>query len=152
MKTSLTRFMDTKPDVWKLATRQEKIAAMLSLTGLPSRKSISPEVEVESYMVALEKVTRYSLIKASKSILQGALGHAFLPSPAELRLQCDKAMAPFNEQREREHRKKRARENFDSYQGLKQPTSESRARVNKILTEFKAGITQDKLSDIKKSK
>jgi hypothetical protein len=46
------------------------------------------------YLIALDGVTRYSLEKATRKILQGALGHPFMPSPPELRIECDRIMQP----------------------------------------------------------
>ncbi len=51
--------------------------------------------------MALEGVTRHGLAEAVRFILRGALGHGFMPSPPELRLQCDKAMQWHIEEAER---------------------------------------------------
>lgn len=94
-------------DAWAKATDQDKIKALASLNSLPSRQTDTVEVSEAGYFVALEGVTRYGLTEAVRAILKGALGHAFFPSPPELRMQCDKAMGWPERQRERELRNQR---------------------------------------------
>jgi hypothetical protein len=55
-----------------------------------------------AYEVALEGVSRWALAQATREILQGSLGHAFLPSPPELRREVDRVMAPHLAARRRE--------------------------------------------------
>jgi len=55
--------------------------------------------------VALEGVTRHGLAEAVRFILRGALGHGFMPSPPELRIQCDKAMQWHHDEAERIRRR-----------------------------------------------
>ena len=93
----------------------------------------SEALDRASYYVALEDVTRHGLSEAVRAILRGALGHAFFPSPPELRIQCDKAM----EWHERERDRIRRRE--ESAKGLGRPvehSEESKARVAKLYAEF----------------
>lgn len=79
-------------DVWKPASEEDQLKALILLAGLPSRAPDDEGTHKAAYFLALQGVTRYGLQEAVKSILQGALGHAFFPSPPELRIQCDKAM------------------------------------------------------------
>jgi hypothetical protein len=94
-------------DVWKPATEVEKIQALVTLSGLPSRETTAGEIDNAAFMMALDGVTRYGLSEAVRFILRGALDHAFLPSPPELRIQCDKAMEYHKQMRERIARQER---------------------------------------------
>lgn len=95
----------TPPDVWTLATADDKTKALAIFSPLPSRQAYSAEFDEAVYMVALEGVTRYGLSEAVRKIVQGALGHGFFPNPVELRMQCDKAMSFHREMRERIERR-----------------------------------------------
>jgi hypothetical protein len=79
----------------------------VTLSGLPSRETTAGEIDNAAFMMALEGVTRHGLSEAVRFILRGALGHAFLPSPPELRIQCDKAMEHHKQMRERIARQER---------------------------------------------
>ena len=52
-----------------------------------------------TFFVALDGTYRHGLVEAVKFILRGALGHAFFPSPPELRMQHDKCMAHHGDMR-----------------------------------------------------
>jgi len=67
------------------------------LSSLPSRASVSDQINLAGYYIALEDVSRHGLQTATKLILQGSLGHTFLPSPPELRQECNKVMKPILE-------------------------------------------------------
>lgn len=77
------------------------IQALVTLSALPSRATSSATIDKVAFLTALDGVTRYGLGEAVKAILKGALAHAFLPSPPELRMQCDKAMEHHVRMRER---------------------------------------------------
>ena len=79
-------------DVWSLASQQDQIKALVLLASLPARETGDAQVDKAAYYIALDGVTRFGLAEAVKAVLQGRLGHAFFPSAAELRIQCDKAM------------------------------------------------------------
>ncbi len=73
---------------------------MAGLTSvLPSRALENGEAEKLAYKKALVGVTRYGLETAVDNILRGSLGHGFMPSPPELRLQIDAVMKPILEAR-----------------------------------------------------
>ena len=93
-------------DVWKPATEADKISALAALGSLPSRQT-SGALDKAAYYLALDGVTRFGLSEAVKAILRGRLGHAFFPSPPELRMQCDKAMEHHVQMRERIARRQR---------------------------------------------
>lgn len=124
-------------DVWKLATEGEQIQSLSLLAGLPAREADDVRVDKPAYYIALRGVTSYGLREAVKSILQGGLGHAFFPSPAELRLECDRHMKSFERQRTREKMlADHARENreFDRIRSERSP--ESVARVKALYERF----------------
>lgn len=113
------------------------------LSSLPSRASADDQVNVAGFYMALEGVTRHGLQTATKQIMQGSLGHAFLPSPPELRQECDKVMKPilearaWNSERERvlkeQSDEKRQRETSQALW-----TPESRARATAMWEATKA--------------
>ncbi len=94
-------------DVWKKSTGTDWLQALVLLASLPSRAADSSGIEKAAYEIALEGTTKHGLFHACKAILQGHLGHAFFPSPAELRQQCDEAMKHHVEMRDRiQHRQR----------------------------------------------
>ena len=97
--------LQIRQDVWTPATEADKAAALVSLAGLPSRQTSSAELDRAAFYVALEGVTRHGLAEAVRFILRGALGHGFMPSPPELRIQCDKAMQWHHDEAERIRRR-----------------------------------------------
>lgn len=92
-------------NVWIPATEMDKMGALASLAGLPSRQTSSEDLDRAAYYVALDGVTRHGLAEAVRFILKGSLGHAFMPSPPELRIQCDKAMQWHHDEAERIRRR-----------------------------------------------
>lgn len=97
----------------------------------------SEALDRASYYLALEGVTRYGLAEAVKTILQNGLGHAFFPSPPELRGQCDKAMAPHEDQRARAVRYERIAKEQAECRPV-QKTPEQIARARRLLAGFHA--------------
>ncbi|MBV2144220.1 hypothetical protein KUG47_12020 [Falsochrobactrum sp. TDYN1] len=81
------------------------------------------------FYLALEGVTRHGLQTATKRILQGSLGHAFLPSPPELRQECERVMKPILEARVRDNQERRIREEMAKDKPVAKWTPESRARA-----------------------
>lgn len=130
----MTNLPSIAQDVWKPATEADKMAALAGLGSLPSRATSSATLDKAAYYVALEGVTRYGLARAVKAILQGALGHEFFPSPPALRAQCDKAMEPHEEIRDRvRHREQLKAERIPD---RPEPTPEEKARVAAIYRRF----------------
>ena len=132
-------------DVWKPATEKEKIQALVTLSALPSRATTAGDLDNAAFMTALDGVTRYGLVEGVKAILRGSLGHAFLPSPPELRLECDKAMS-WHELEARRIRQ-RERENAEwnrQHGGWRPPTATEKARVAKLYADFCAGYEKKK--------
>jgi len=132
-------------DVWKPATDTDKLKALASLGGLPSRQTSSAEFDQATFFVALDGVTRYGLAEAVKAILQNALGHAFFPSPPELRGQCDKAMQWHEDEARRiRHQERIAAERIPP---RVEPTPEQKARVAAAHEQFLASIDAGKTAD-----
>jgi cytosine/adenosine deaminase-related metal-dependent hydrolase len=133
-------------DVWSLATEADKLAALASLGSLPSRATSSENLDKAGYFVALEGVTRYGLSTAIRAILQGALDHAFFPSPPELRKQCDKAMEPHREMRARIAMQERIR--AEQPPPIPQRTPEQVARVAAAYERFRGCVEDTKAKEI----
>ncbi|MBB2709762.1 hypothetical protein N2597_07540 [Rhizobium sophoriradicis] len=55
-----------------------------------------------AYLLALEGVGQWALFEAERRINQNSLGHPYMPSPAELRGEIDRVMAPHVAARRRE--------------------------------------------------
>lgn len=111
---------------------------MTVLATLPSRRVSSEGLDRDAYYLALDGVTRYGLTTAVKAIMQNALGHAFFPSPPELRGEIDKAMEWHERQRQKELRIKRENEEFERQSGVHRPplTDEQRERQRKRMERF----------------
>lgn len=110
------------------------LQALASLACLPSRASGDTELDRDLYCVALEGVTRHGLSEAVKAIMRGALGHAFFPSPPELRMQCDKAMEHHVSMRDRIQRQEKV--DRERIPARREPTPEERARVKAKYEAF----------------
>lgn len=123
-------------DVWKLASETEKIQALVTLSGLPSRETTAGELDNAAFMMALEGVTRHGLSEAVKFILRGSLGHAFLPSPPELRIECDKAMEWHARERERVARREQMERERRQFGPVPDPSPEAKARVAALYANF----------------
>lgn len=122
-------------DVWIRATEDDWRKALALLDRLPSRATSSAAFDQRVYFLALDGTTRFGVEKATVAILQNALGHAFFPSPPELRGQCDKAMEPHEHERERIWQREKSKFPKDSWEPQQQ-TPEGRARVARAYAEF----------------
>ena len=101
-----------------------------------------------AYYLALEGVTRHGLATAVRKIMQNALGHGFMPSPPELRGQCDKAMEWHEAMAHRIRRRERENEEFNRQFGKPVERSEQgRARVSaayqRFLSSYENGKTDE---------
>lgn len=130
----------TQSDVWKPANETEKIQALVMLSGLPSRATTAGELDNAAYMIALDGVPRYGLQNAVKNILRGSLAHAFMPSPPELRMECDRAMQWYEREVEKIRRDERENAAWRHTHGdVVKQTPEMRARVAELYAEFRKG-------------
>ena len=103
-------------------------------------------------MKALDGVTKHGLELAVDNILRGSLGHGFMPSPPEMRLQCDEVMRPIREAEARDRREaeilkeqreeKRQREHSQSTW-----TPESRQRASAKWQQIKAQMQAEGAKD-----
>jgi hypothetical protein len=66
--------------------------ALILLAKLPMRNPTDLALVKAVYFIALEGVTAFGLEQATKAIIRGSLGHAFMPSPPELRRECERIM------------------------------------------------------------
>ncbi|WP_165358299.1 hypothetical protein [Mesorhizobium sp. Pch-S] len=103
------------------------------------------ELHEAGYFVALEGVTKHGLSEACRAILRGRLGHAFYPSPPELRLQCDEAMKPHRWHRDRERREMQYINERRENNAHVQRSPAAIARQQKAYKAFTAGYEADKL-------
>ncbi|MGO7605034.1 hypothetical protein ACC718_18655 [Rhizobium ruizarguesonis] len=89
--------------VFHLATHADRVDALRVLANaLPGRQPVDMQLMLGAYEVALEGVSRWGLVQATREILQGSLPHGFLPSPPELRREVNRVMAPHQAARRRE--------------------------------------------------
>jgi hypothetical protein len=116
---------------------------------LPSRATFSAEFDQQVYFIALDGTTQHGLFEAVTFILRGALGHAFFPSPPELRQQHDKCMEPHERERERIHRRERLRrESAEQGSGdWRPPSQDEKARVAALYAKFCAGYDKASAED-----
>lgn len=119
----------------------------MTLSGLPSRATTAGELDNAAFMMALEGVTRHGLSEAVKFILRGALGHAFLPSPPELRQQCDRAMEWHERERLRIARQEQIAKERKQFAPAGEPSPEAKARVSAIYAEFCKGYEKAAAED-----
>nr|WP_278434288.1 hypothetical protein [Brucella anthropi] len=132
------------------ATEQEMFECLTLLSSLPSRASANDQVNIAGYYLALEGVSRHGLQTTTKLILQGSLGHAFLPSPPELRQECNKVMKPILEAQSRDAERARIlkdqKEMLDAMNGGNW-TPESRARATEKWQSVRAAMQQQKAEE-----
>lgn len=118
------------------------------LAGLPSRAPDDEGAHKAAYFLALEGVTRYGLQEAVRVILKGGLGHTFFPTPVELRLKCDSAMAWHQREHQRiQQRQTQTEENRQFVQTVSQRTPEGIARQQQAYRTFCAGYAEKKAAE-----
>ena len=126
---------NTSTDVRRDVTEQDVLRALMSLGSLPKRRSEDPEMDLAAYRVALDRTHVGDLAGAIRSILQGALGHAFFPSPPELRIECDKQADGRAKVVARKMRRLRELEERAQYPAVEH-SDEAKARVAAIYRRF----------------
>lgn len=126
----------------RVATEQDLLSALMVLGSLPRRTDGHAEFDLDVFRVALEGqvagfivVAACDLASAIRRIVQGALGHAFHPSPSELRIWCDKV----RDERLTELARHR-RHQPDRLADRPPLTPEQRAHARRLMDMFKAGI------------
>lgn len=112
---------------------------------MPSRQA-SGELDRAAYYVALDGVTRYGLSEAVMAIIRGALGHAFFPSPPELRIECDKAMEWPERQAERARRQERYMQERRENNVITQRSPEAITRQQEAYRKFCEGHDAGKIA------
>lgn len=88
-----------------------------------------------AYMQALEGVSQWALFEAERRINQNALGHVFMPSPAELRGVIDRVMKPVLE-RERRAAEEARRYTWPEEGASPRPDEAARARMRERYRQF----------------
>lgn len=97
------------------------------------------------FLLALDGVTRWGLMAGIERIIKGGLGHAFMPSPPELRQAIDREMIPHAAERERIERREKLAEEAAAFGPIPKRTPEQIARVKAIYDRFSADYeTQSK--------
>ncbi|MGR9158571.1 hypothetical protein [Rhizobium leguminosarum] len=106
--TTLKTTPAVRPDLSRAATDTEKLTVLTRLLAVyPCRAPSDFRLVRPAYMQALEGVGKWALFEAERRINQNALGHPFMPTPAELRREIDHVMKPFRERERRAAEEKR---------------------------------------------
>lgn len=135
-------------DVWKRADIDDWRRALALLDRLPSRVTSSAALDQQAFFIALEGTTQYGLFTAVSAILKNSLGHAFHPSPPELRGECDRAMYWHERERERIQREERIRqENIRQSGNWRPPTPEEKTRAAHVYANFCKGYEKVSAED-----
>ncbi|RWC53852.1 MAG: hypothetical protein EOS54_11770 [Mesorhizobium sp.] len=134
---------DISTEVVRAATGRDLLASLAALDPLPRRASTNPELEFATFKTALEGrqvgqivVAYVDLMAAVRAIVQGALGHAYHPSPAELRMQCDAKRDERLAEIATAARRRAAEEDQASYRSTSPKTPEARERVASTYAKF----------------
>lgn len=125
------------PDISRSASDTDKLVVLTRLlAAYPCRAPSDFRLMKPAYMQALEGVSQWALFEAERRINQNALGHAFMPSPAELRGVIDGVMEPFLEHQ------RRAAEESRRYAWPEKPTvihdEAARARILEGFRQLRA--------------
>lgn len=136
---------NTPTDQARLATDHDILSALIALDGLPRRETSLSSVHLAAFRVAMEGneagrivVAQCDLAHAVRKIIQGALGHAFHPSPPELRMWCNAARDERCEQVRIDALRKRTNDQLASRR-RDEPSDEAKARVAELVAKFKRG-------------
>lgn len=120
---------------------------MTGLSVLPSRGMANPEVEKMAYKKALDGVSRYGLERAVDNILRGSLGHGFMPSPPEMRMQIDEVMRPIREAQARDAQDRRIRQETAEASNRVGMSKEGRDRMTAYWQRIKAEQQADRANE-----
>ncbi|MGN6451282.1 MAG: hypothetical protein ACTHLK_22355 [Brucella intermedia] len=113
---------------------------MAGLSVLPTRALANPEAEKMAYQMALDGVTKHGLDTAVKNIMAGSLGHGWMPSPPELRIQIDEVMRPIKEARARDQKERRILEDQAKDRRRRGMTPEQRQRATEKWQSARAAM------------
>lgn len=109
------------------------------ISGLPSRPTSEGKADSAVFLLSLDGVTRWGLMAAIEGIVKGSLGHAFMPSPPELRLAIDQTMLPHIEARAQAIRREKLEAETAEFGPIPERTPEQIARVASAYERFCAG-------------
>lgn len=107
---------------------------------MPMRALANPEAEKMAYQMALDGVTKHGLDTAVRNIMAGALGHGFMPSPPELRIQIDEVMRPLKEARARDQKERRILEEQAKDRRRRGMTPDQRQRATEKWQSARAAM------------
>ncbi len=137
---------NTKVDQGREVTRQDVAGALMALSSLPKRQTVDPSTEFDAYCVALDRVRNIDLGEAVRSVLQGGCGHAFFPSPPELRLRCNAVMESRLDVLQRERRAQCEREQRASMPMIIH-SAEERRRVADLYRDYLSRVNGAAVGD-----
>lgn len=121
----------------RTVTKQDVLAALGAMRSLPTRGSDDLDALFGAYVTAMQGTQAVHLQQAVTAIMRGALGHGFLPSPPELRIECDKIAKAEQAQRARLIEQRRRLDEMAGYErSLPEPTPEAKARVQAMVDAF----------------
>lgn len=124
---------------------------MYILSALPTREPVDPNLIRSLYIGALINVTIHSLEVAVNNFRDGQsyVEHTFMPSPPELRKECDRVQRKFAEERARKldpHRQRHENEQ-QRLRHEQTKTPEAMARVAAMLARFNQAHDEAKASE-----
>ncbi|BAV45289.1 Uncharacterized protein MLTONO_0386 [Mesorhizobium loti] len=127
----------------RVASEQDLLAALVVMGSLSRRDSDRVAMDLAAFRLALEGdvpgtivVAACDLASATRRIVQGALGHGWHPSPAELRLWCNAERDRRLEAGAAERRRLAAEQEAAAYRPAVDRTAEGRARVAAAYEQF----------------
>ncbi|AZO54897.1 hypothetical protein EJ077_16670 [Mesorhizobium sp. M8A.F.Ca.ET.057.01.1.1] len=143
---------DISTEVVRTATDRDLLVSLAALDPLPRRASTNPELEFAAFKTALEGrqvglmvVAYVDLMAAVRAIVQGCLGHAYHPSPAELRMRCNAKRDERLEEIAKAARRRAADEEQASYRSTSTKTAEARERAAATYAAFCEANAQARL-------
>ncbi|TGU93475.1 hypothetical protein EN794_028925 [Mesorhizobium sp. M00.F.Ca.ET.151.01.1.1] len=143
---------DISTEVVRTATDRDLLVSLAALNPLPRRASTNPELEFATFKTALEGrqvgqivVAYVDLMAAVRAIVQGGLGHAYHPSPAELRMCCNAQRDERCEESAKAARRHAADEEQAGYRSTEAKSEQARERVAKAYEAFCEANAQARL-------
>lgn len=130
----------SQPEFGRIVTTADILTALKTWRCLPKRAVEDAEAEFAGYKLALEGVPLRVLEAAVVRIVQGALGHAFHPSPSEARIACDAEWQQMARRASEERRLRDMRERMAEDRAEFHRPPEARARVAEVYRKFREDV------------
>ena len=121
-------------------TAQDVLSALARLAALPNRSADVAMDNLDMFVEALDGVRADHLEHAIAAIIKGALNHGFMPSPPELRIQCDRCAKAESEQVAGLAVERRRQEEAAAYR-VPDHSADARARVQAMVDAFHRGMS-----------